>query len=151
MEKEKHIIQLPALVTEGHRLNPFVSVERKNGRIYSVTATRQDGTQMHCAHIAKSSASIERAAANWSADPSAFVANMIHVIAVRVATRRLKSARIAHQIAAKVHAEARIWKVGAATEDDRLWELATRVKLDDATSEVAAAEAEVRRLQLAKP
>lgn len=71
--------------------------------------------------------------------------------AIRAANKRLKSARIAHQIATKIHADARIWKVGAATEDDRLWELATRQKLDEAMSEVFAAEAELRRAKLAKP
>ncbi|KAB2673085.1 hypothetical protein F9K77_07130 [Ochrobactrum sp. LMG 5442] len=71
--------------------------------------------------------------------------------AIRAATKRLKSARIAHQIAAKIHADARIWKIGAATEDDRLWELETRNKLDDAVCEVAAVKAEVRRLKLARP
>lgn len=71
--------------------------------------------------------------------------------AVRAANKRLKSARIAHQVAAKVHSEARIWKIGAATEDDRLWELATRIRLENAVCEVKAAEAEVRRTKLAMP
>ncbi|KAB2720382.1 hypothetical protein [Brucella intermedia] len=70
--------------------------------------------------------------------------------AIRAANKRLKSARIAHQIASKIHADARIWKIGAATEDDRLWELATRNKLDDAICEVKTAEAEVRRAKLAR-
>ncbi len=70
--------------------------------------------------------------------------------AIRAANKRLKSARIAHQIASKIHADARIWKIGTVTEDDRLWELATRVKLEDAVCEVKAAEAELRRIKLAK-
>lgn len=70
--------------------------------------------------------------------------------ATRAANKRLKSALIAREIASKIHDEARIWKIGAASEDDRLWELATRLKLDDAIAEVATAEAEVRRAMLAK-
>ena len=70
--------------------------------------------------------------------------------ATRAANKRLKSALIARELASKVHSEARIWKIGAASEDDRLWELETKTKLDDATAEVSAAEAEVRRSMLAK-
>ncbi|WP_139974657.1 hypothetical protein [Ochrobactrum sp. CGA5] len=72
------------------------------------------------------------------------------ISATRAANKRLKSALIAREIASKIHDEARIWKIGAASEDDRLWELATRLKLDDAIAEVATAEAEVRRAMLAK-
>lgn len=70
--------------------------------------------------------------------------------ATRAANKRLKQALIAHQMASKIHGEARIWKIGARTEDDRLWELETKTKLDDAIAEVATAEAEVRRAMLAK-
>ncbi|HHV66467.1 MAG TPA: hypothetical protein GXX48_02280 [Ochrobactrum intermedium] len=70
--------------------------------------------------------------------------------ATRAANKRLKQALIARELASKVHSEALIWKIGAASEDDRLWELATRLKLDDAICEVSAAEAEVRRAMLAK-
>ncbi|WP_226622347.1 hypothetical protein [Brucella anthropi] len=70
--------------------------------------------------------------------------------ATRAANRRLKQALIAREIASKIHDEARIWKIGARSEDDRLWELETKTKLDDATAEVFASEAEVRRAMLAK-
>ncbi|ANG95797.1 hypothetical protein A8A54_04425 [Brucella pseudogrignonensis] len=70
--------------------------------------------------------------------------------ATRAATKRLKQALIAHEIAFEIHDKARIWKIGARSEDDRLWELETRNKLDAAIAEVSAAEAEVRRAMLAK-
>jgi len=72
------------------------------------------------------------------------------ISATRTATKRLKQALIAREIASKIHDEARIWKIGARSEDDRFWELETRNKLDDAIAEVSAAEAEVRRSMLAK-
>ncbi|KAB2793798.1 hypothetical protein F9K96_01085 [Brucella anthropi] len=72
------------------------------------------------------------------------------ISATRTATKRLKQALIAREIASKIHDEARIWKIGARSEDDRLWELETKTKLDDAIAEVSAAEAEVRRAMLAK-
>lgn len=68
----------------------------------------------------------------------------------RAANKRLKQALIAHELASKIHDEARIWKIGARSEDDRLWELETRTRLDDAIAEVSSAEAEVRRAMLAK-
>ncbi len=68
----------------------------------------------------------------------------------RAANKRLKQALIAREIASEIHDKARIWKIGARSEDDRLWELETRTRLDDAIAEVATAEAEVRRAMLAK-
>ncbi|MBO1024741.1 hypothetical protein IPU75_08425 [Ochrobactrum sp. SD129] len=70
--------------------------------------------------------------------------------ATRAANKRLKQALIAHEVAEKIHAKAHIWKIGARSEDDRLWELETKTKLDDARAEISAAEAEVRRSMLAK-
>jgi len=70
--------------------------------------------------------------------------------AARAANRRLKQALIAREIASEIHDKARIWKIGARSEDDRLWELATQTRLDDAIAEISAAEAEVRRAMLAK-
>jgi len=68
----------------------------------------------------------------------------------RAANKRLKQALIAHQIASEIHSKAHIWKIGARSEDDRLWELATRTKLDAAIAEISAAEADLRRAMLAK-
>lgn len=69
--------------------------------------------------------------------------------AIRSAIERLHSARMAHKTALKIHQDAKIWRIGA-TEDERLWELETRVLLDRAGNEVKAVEAELRRIKLAK-
>jgi hypothetical protein len=69
--------------------------------------------------------------------------------AIRSATRRLGEARSAHRIAAKVHNDAKVWR-RYASEDERLWELETRIKLENAMCEVKAIEAELRRIKLAK-
>lgn len=147
---ETHAVELPSYTAAGLKILPSVTASRRRN-IYSFDGTRHDGKPWYTAYIAKSAGAMGRANAEWSEDPAAFAVRKIHGMHVRAATKRLKSARIAHQIAAKVHADARIWKIGAATEDDRFWELATRLKLDDAVCEVAAAEAEVRRLELRKP
>jgi len=69
--------------------------------------------------------------------------------AIRSAIERLHAARMAHKAAIKIHNDAKIWRLGAS-EDERLWELETRVLLDRAGDEVKAVEAELRRIKLTR-
>jgi len=69
--------------------------------------------------------------------------------AIRSAIERLHAARMAHKAAIKIHNDAKIWRLGAS-EDERLWELETRVLLDKAAGTVKAIESELRRIRLAK-
>ena len=69
--------------------------------------------------------------------------------AIKSAIRRLHDARAAHKVALKIHNDAKVWRFGATVEE-RHWELETRIRLDSTGDELKAAEAELRRIKLAK-
>lgn len=68
---------------------------------------------------------------------------------LKSALNRLHTARLAHKTANKIYNESKCWHHSASVEAQH-WQLKSYERLEAATSEVKAAEAEIRQLKLAR-
>ena len=68
---------------------------------------------------------------------------------LKSALNRLHAAKLAHKSANKVYNNAKVWRCNAEPEDYH-WEQKSLERLEAATAEVKSAEAEIRRIKMAR-
>lgn len=68
---------------------------------------------------------------------------------LKSALNRLHAARLAHKTANKVYNDSKCWRRDASVEA-RHWQLKSYERLEAATADLKAAEAELRRIKLAR-
>lgn len=68
---------------------------------------------------------------------------------LKSALNRLHTARLAHKTANKIYNDSKVWRHDASMEAQH-WQLKSYERLEAATADLKAAEAEIRQIKLAR-